>query len=395
MLVGFDSIACKLLFISVVLSLQYKKECNPMDYGAKGDGIVDDTSSIQKAMNDCYLTGNGSVYLPSSKSFLSFPLNISSVSNIGFEIKQNATLLASNNRNKWPTNNNLTIPLLTFSNVINLRIFGEGLINGQGQIWWKYPNSSRPHALVIENSLNVLITNLTMINTPNHVMVIGAKNAEISYVTVLNPPSSLNYSNTSNASHNTDAINVNGSPFWIHNCFFDTGDDNVAVHANDTLVENCYFGHGHGASIGSLHGGWYKNITFNNITFNQTTNGIRIKSWPGATQGKVSDIWYTNLLMHNVINPIIITQFYDDTDNDTIINETKSYLYFDEIYFENVTSINSLNAGYFMCQNSTPCHHINMKNVHIEASANNGDYVCLQAYGKATNVTPKPCLISD
>ena len=38
------------------------------------------------------------------------------------------------------------------------------------------------------------------------------------------------------------------------------GDDNVAVHANDTLVENSYFGSGHGASIGSLCDDWLRNV---------------------------------------------------------------------------------------------------------------------------------------
>ena len=33
----------------------------------------------------------------------------------------------------------------------------------------------------------------------------------------------------------------------------DVGDDIVAVHGNDLLVENPYVGHGHGFSIGSVH----------------------------------------------------------------------------------------------------------------------------------------------
>jgi hypothetical protein len=35
---------------------------------------------------------------------------------------------------------------------------------------------------------------------------------------------------------------VHGSPFYIHNVNFTTGDDNVAGHANHTLVEDSYFG---------------------------------------------------------------------------------------------------------------------------------------------------------
>ena len=63
----------------------------------------------------------------------------------------------------------------------------------------------------------------------------------------------------------------------MHDCLFDTGDDNIAAHANNTLIENCQFGNGHGASIGSLCNNWLTNITFRNIEFNGTTTGCRIK----------------------------------------------------------------------------------------------------------------------
>ena len=45
----------------------------------------------------------------------------------------------------------------------------------------------------------------------------------------------------------SDAIDVHGSPAWIHHCYFSVGDDNVAMHSNDTLVEDNLFGTGHGA----------------------------------------------------------------------------------------------------------------------------------------------------
>ena len=86
-------------------------------------------------------------------------------------------------------------------------------------------------------------------------------------------------------------------------------------------VENCYFGQGHGASIGSLSGGWFKNITVRDIKFNGTTNGMRIKSDAGSSAGKVWDVYYTNLEMENVENPIVITQFYNS-------NKEKNHYYF-------------------------------------------------------------------
>jgi hypothetical protein len=63
-------------------------------------------------------------------------------------------------------------------------------------------------------------------------------------------------------SHNTDAVDVHGQPFYIHDSHLSVGDDNIAAHVNDTLVEDCYFGTGHGASIGSIGNGYVQNVTF-------------------------------------------------------------------------------------------------------------------------------------
>merc|ERR1719412_39317 len=137
------------LRLSVVGLFVYQiaaKTCDPMDYGAKGDGKSDDTSAIQKAMDDCYLHGNeGTVSLPSGKKFLSFPLNVSNVDKIGLEI--NAELTISNDRDKWPENEDF----LSFTRVTNLKITGKGTINGQGQIWWQHTDDFRPKTIKMEH----------------------------------------------------------------------------------------------------------------------------------------------------------------------------------------------------------------------------------------------------
>lgn len=83
-------------------------------------------------------------------------------------------------------------------------------------------------------------------------------------------------------SPNTDGIDLHGEPFYIfiiliiltillvnyyyyylwlgvdiHDSKISVGDDNVAIHVSNVLIENCNFGTGHGASIGSISGGTY------------------------------------------------------------------------------------------------------------------------------------------
>eukprot|EP01084_Bolivina_argentea_P270983 460920_1 len=144
-------------FYVFVAFAQYKKTCNPMNYGAKGDGKTDDTNAIQKAINDCYLNNNeGLVSFASGKSFLSFPLNITNVNNIGFEIE--GTLILSNDRSKWPKNENF----IQLTDVTNIQIFGKGLINGQGLIWWQNKNDFRPHTIDAKGVKHLLIKDITI-----------------------------------------------------------------------------------------------------------------------------------------------------------------------------------------------------------------------------------------
>ena len=79
---------------------------------------------------------------------------------------------------------------------------------------------------------------------PNHILELGCDHCELSAITVLNPSSTGACEKDDTCSHNTDAVDVHGDPFWIHGVNFTTGDDNVAGHANNTLVEDSYFGTG-------------------------------------------------------------------------------------------------------------------------------------------------------
>ena len=126
-------------------------------------------------------------------------------------------------------------------------------------------------------------------------------------------------------------MDVHGSPFYIHNVNFTTGDDNVAVHANHTIVENSYFGTGHGASIGSLCNDYLANITFRNITFHRTTHGARIKTDSNCS-GHVTDVFYEDLSMYDVAQAIDVSEFYHTPDK----SQERSKFLIDNIVFKNI-----------------------------------------------------------
>lgn len=64
------------------------------------------------------------------------------------------------------------------------------------------------------------------------------------------------------------------------------------------------------------------NIHVNNCTLVGTTNGIRIKTWRGSSELKVSDLTFENIIMDRVSFPIIIDQHYCPSKDcaDKVIN---------------------------------------------------------------------------
>lgn len=64
-----------------------------MDFGARGDGIFDDTQAIQKAIDQCYEAGGGRVVLESGHTFISRTLELKS--HVDFHISSGAVLKAS------------------------------------------------------------------------------------------------------------------------------------------------------------------------------------------------------------------------------------------------------------------------------------------------------------
>src|SRR5690606_15260052 len=47
---------------------------NVKTYGAKGDGVTDDTEAIQKAIDACFAAGGGIVFFPEGKYIISAPV---------------------------------------------------------------------------------------------------------------------------------------------------------------------------------------------------------------------------------------------------------------------------------------------------------------------------------
>ncbi|KAG1371278.1 putative Exopolygalacturonase [Cocos nucifera] len=155
---------------------------------------------------------------------------------------------------------------------------------------------------------NAKIANLTLLDSKGFHMSIQRS----SNVTVRD----LNISAPEN-SRNTDGIHVSGSNnIDLASLTIGTGDDCISIGQGSTnvFISNVACGPGHGISIGSL--GKYNNeknvagVNVRNCTISGTTNGVRIKTWPGAPPTEASDITFEDIVAENVSNAIIIDQEY-------------------------------------------------------------------------------------
>lgn len=56
-------------------------------------------------------------------------------------------------------------------------------------------------------------------------------------------------------------------------------------------------------------------LVIKNCTVKGTTNGVRIKTWPGSPPSRASNITFQDITMDDVANPIIIDQQYCPHDH--------------------------------------------------------------------------------
>lgn len=376
---------------------------NIKDYGAS-TSATDNTKAIQKALDAVPPTG-GMVVIPagtwmfgSTDQMTSKTEVLSIKSKTILHLSAGATLKlveygkAPNNKNK----NKIVFigGKNKGKNVTDIVIEGEGetsVIDGQGARWWlarENGETFNPGAMIrFEQGKCFLLRNLKIQNTPG-VNITISNSGKASHATIhdliISEPSSE--AGKGKASHNTDGISIWGPYVNIYNCNISNGDDNI-VCDNDAQyihVWNCYFGTGHGASIGSFTEN-IKHVWFDQITMNGTTAGIRMKTGQDVdkTTNKVTlhgggeeDWKFTNFTMTNVKNPFSIDCYYDKNYNsDPAVDKANARALdsttptYTDILLQNVktTDVCDGNAIFLVGRPESHIKNVTLDNVQISA----------------------------
>ncbi|XP_065871930.1 polygalacturonase [Euphorbia lathyris] len=342
------------------------KMVNVDDFGAKADGIIDDSEAFEKAWKEaCSSQTSVTLIVPNNKIYHLKPLTFSGPccqSDIIFKI--HGTVKASNKMEDYGED---TRHWIVFHNVQNLRVKGGGIINGNGRTWWinscKFdktkPCKHAPTAVTFYECKNVIVSNLWLKNAQQmHISIQKCVNVRILKLKVTAPENSPN----------TDGIHVTGTQnIRIRKCVIRTGDDCISIVSGSKNVEatDISCGPGHGISIGSLGAGHSEaqvsNVFVNRATFSGTTNGVRIKTWQGGS-GYAKNIIFENILMKNVTNPIIVDQNYCDQDDPC--PQQKSAVHVSNIIYRNIKGTSASKVAMkFDCSNTFPCQKIMLQNV--------------------------------
>lgn len=280
---------------------------NVKDYGAVGDSKTTDTAAIQKAIDICHEKGGGFVILEDG-GFISGTLYIKS--NVWLDVKAGAVLYASGDikdygsdthYNRYVNETDMDRCFLYAKDAENIGITGQGIINGNAELFPNEGSIYRPMMIRFLNCRNI------------HLKGIRLYNAAAWTTAILDSTQiwceDLDICNEKR--YNGDGLDFDGcSNIFISGCRIKGTDDNLCLQASrkdrpvkNVHITNCNFtsicaGIRIGLkSIGDINGVVISNCSFDSVW----REGVKIECTEG---GSISNIVMNGLVMHNVTRPL-------------------------------------------------------------------------------------------
>ena len=316
-----------LLISSPILAATF----NVCDYGARPDDNVADTKMIQAAIDSCHRAGGGTVtFKPGRYDSGSIFLK----DNVDLEVGKDVLIKGLQDEKAYPEiytrvagiETHWPAALINADGLANVRIYGQGTIDGSGSIWWdKYwkmrkvyekkglrwvvdYDCKRPRLILINNSSNVQLQGLTL-KEPGFwtVHICYSTNVTVDGLTIR-----ANIKGKHGPS--SDGIDIDSSSnVLVQNCDIDCNDDNFCLKAGrdwdglrvnrptcNVIIRNCIARKGHGLiTFGSETSGSIYNVQVYNLKAIGTRMGLRFKSTQGRG-GTVRDIYIHDIEMNKV-----------------------------------------------------------------------------------------------
>jgi polygalacturonase len=310
------------------------------EFGARADGVTTNTAAIQQAIDAVARAGGGEVsFLPGV--YLSGAIFLKS--NVRLHLPAGAELRAIQDDRLyperatrvagiemvWPT------ALVNVYQQTNVTITGQGVIDGNGQYWWRkfwgddgkggmlkdYQarglrwavdyDCKRVRALAVFDSKDVEIRGVTIKRS-------GFWSLTLTYSERVTVDGVVIRANIGGFGPSSDGIDIDSSrDVRVENCDIDCNDDNICLKAGrdwdglrvnrpteNVTIRNCITRSGHGMlTIGSETSGGIRNVEVSGIKALGTASGIRFKS-ARVRGGVVENIVLRDIVMEGVRNPL-------------------------------------------------------------------------------------------
>ena len=337
-----------------------KKDFNILKYGAKPAGIVDCREAINKAIDACTKAGGGRVVVPAGE-YLTGAIRLRS--NVNLYVSKGATLKFSTDpkaylplvHTRWEGMELMHLsPLIYAFEETNIAITGDGTLDGQGKaFFWKWHGNPRYGGnpdVISQRAARAKLYEMMDKGVPVSNRIFGeghylrpqfiqpyrCKNVLIEGVQIVDSPmwevhpvmcENVTVRKLNIASHgpNNDGCNPEScKDVLIDECFFDTGDDCIAIKSgrnNDgrrlntpsenIIIRNCTMKDGHGGiTVGSEISGGVRNVFAHDCKLDSADlwTALRVKN-NASRGGKLENFYFRNITVGQVSRAVVEIDF--------------------------------------------------------------------------------------
>lgn len=329
-------------------------------YGAVGGTQAESTDAIRAAIEACSKAGGGRVVVPHGE-FKTGAIRLRS--NVNLYLSKGAVLKFSTEpkaylplvHTRWEGMELMHLsPFIYAFEESNIAITGEGTLDGQGKsFFWKWHGNPRyggDPAVLSQRADRAKLYEMMNKNVPVSERVFGeghylrpqfiqpcrCKNVLIEGVTIVDSPMwevhpvlcenvTVRKLNISSHGPNNDGCNPEScKDVLIEDCFFDTGDDCIAIKSgrNDDgrrlntpseniIVRNCVMKDGHGGiTVGSEISGGVRNIFAHDCKLDSADlwTALRVKN-NASRGGKLENFYFRNITVGQVSRAVVEIDF--------------------------------------------------------------------------------------